>query len=149
MQNPYEVLGVSKTASAKDIKAAYRKLAKKHHPDQNPTDPKAKDRFAALNQAYEIVGDDKNRTAFDRGEIDASGKQRFQHRVARDGRGRAVSGRGIRPTSFRHLPRGRSVKHGGAQRVKLCRRHRVLHRCDGKHDADHRSGEKQRASFLR
>ena len=78
MQNPYEVLGVSKSASAKDIKAAYRKLAKKHHPDQNPTDPKAKDRFAALNQAYEIVGDEKNRTAFDRGEIDASGKQRFQ-----------------------------------------------------------------------
>ena len=78
MQDPYEVLGVSKSASAKDIKAAYRKLAKKHHPDQNPTDPKAKDRFAALNQAYEIVGDEKNRTAFDRGEIDASGKQRFQ-----------------------------------------------------------------------
>jgi DnaJ-class molecular chaperone len=78
MQNPYDVLGVSKSASAKDIKAAYRKLAKKHHPDQNPNDAKAKDRFAALNQAYEIVGDEKNRGAFDRGEIDAAGKQRFQ-----------------------------------------------------------------------
>jgi DnaJ-class molecular chaperone len=78
MQNPYEVLGVSKSASAKDIKAAYRKLAKKHHPDQNPNDAKAKDRFAALNQAYEIVGDEKNRGAFDRGEIDEAGKQRFQ-----------------------------------------------------------------------
>ena len=78
MQNPYDVLGVSKSASAKDIKAAYRKLAKKHHPDQNPNDAKAKDRFAALNQAYEIVGDDKNRGAFDRGEIDEAGKQRFQ-----------------------------------------------------------------------
>ena len=78
MQDPYEVLGVSKSASAKDIKAAYRKLAKKHHPDQNPNDAKAKDRFAALNQAYEIVGDEKNRGAFDRGEIDAAGKQRFQ-----------------------------------------------------------------------
>ncbi|MBZ9771942.1 DnaJ C-terminal domain-containing protein [Mesorhizobium sp. CO1-1-8] len=78
MRDPYEVLGVARNASAKDIKSAYRKLAKKHHPDQNPNDPKAKDRFAAANQAYEIVGDEKNRAAFDRGEIDADGKPRFQ-----------------------------------------------------------------------
>jgi len=78
MRDPYEVLGVAKNASAKDIKSAYRKLAKKHHPDQNPDDPKAKDRFAAANQAYEILGDEKSRGAFDRGEIDADGKQRFQ-----------------------------------------------------------------------
>ena len=78
MRDPYEVLGVAKNASAKDIKSAYRKLAKKHHPDQNPNDPKAKDRFAAANQAYEVIGDEKNRAAFDRGEIDAEGKPRFQ-----------------------------------------------------------------------
>jgi DnaJ-class molecular chaperone len=78
MRDPYEVLGVAKNASAKEIKSAYRKLAKKHHPDQNPDDPKAKDRFAAANQAYEVVGDEKNRAAFDRGEIDADGKPRFQ-----------------------------------------------------------------------
>ena len=78
MRDPYEVLGVARTASAKDIKAAFRKLAKKHHPDQNQDDAKAKDRFAAINQAYEIIGDEKNRAAFDRGEIDAEGKQRFQ-----------------------------------------------------------------------
>lgn len=78
MRDPYEVLGVAKNAAAKEIKSAYRKLAKKHHPDQNPDDPKAKDRFAAANQAYEILGDDKNRAAFDRGEIDADGKPRFQ-----------------------------------------------------------------------
>ncbi|MEO5758048.1 MAG: DnaJ C-terminal domain-containing protein [Mesorhizobium sp.] len=78
MRDPYEVLGVAKNAAAKDIKSAYRKLAKKHHPDQNPNDPKAKDRFSAANQAYEIVGDEKNRAAFDRGEIDADGKPRFQ-----------------------------------------------------------------------
>ncbi len=78
MRDPYEVLGVSKTASAKEIKSAFRKLAKKHHPDQNPNDPKAKDRFAAANQAYEILGDEKSRAAFDRGEIDAEGKPRFQ-----------------------------------------------------------------------
>ncbi|WP_027164635.1 DnaJ C-terminal domain-containing protein [Mesorhizobium sp. WSM3224] len=77
MRDPYEVLGVAKNASAKDIKSAYRKLAKKHHPDQNPNDPKAKDRFAAANQAYEIVGDEKTRAAYDRGEIDADGKPKF------------------------------------------------------------------------
>jgi DnaJ-class molecular chaperone len=78
MRDPYEVLGVAKGASAKEIKSAFRKLAKKHHPDQNPDDPKAKDRFAAANQAYEILGDEKTRAAFDRGEIDAEGKPRFQ-----------------------------------------------------------------------
>jgi DnaJ-class molecular chaperone len=78
MRDPYEVLGVAKNASAKDIKSAYRKLAKKYHPDQNPNDPKAKDRFAAANQAYEIVGDEKTRAAYDRGEIDADGKPKFQ-----------------------------------------------------------------------
>ncbi len=78
MRDPYEVLGVAKNASAKEIKAAYRKLAKTHHPDQNPGDSKAKDRFAAANQAYEILGDEKSRAAFDRGEIDGDGKPRFQ-----------------------------------------------------------------------
>jgi len=78
MRDPYDVLGVAKNAPAKDIKAAFRKLAKKYHPDQNPEDPKAKERFAAANQAYEILGDDKNRAAFDRGEIDAEGKPKFQ-----------------------------------------------------------------------
>jgi DnaJ-class molecular chaperone len=78
MRDPYQVLGVAKDASAKEIKSAYRKLAKKFHPDQNPDDPKAKERFAEANQAYEIVGDDKKRGAFDRGEIDAEGKPRFQ-----------------------------------------------------------------------
>ncbi len=77
MRDPYEVLGVSKNASAKEIKSAYRKLAKKHHPDQNPNDPKAKDRFSAANQAYEILGDEKSRGAYDRGEIDAEGKPKF------------------------------------------------------------------------
>ena len=71
MRDPYEVLGVAKNASAKDIKSAFRKLAKKHHPDQNP-DPKSKDQFAAASQAYEILGDEKNPAAYDRGEIDAS-----------------------------------------------------------------------------
>jgi DnaJ-class molecular chaperone len=78
MRDPYEVLGVAKTASAKEIKSAYRKLAKTYHPDQNPNDPRAKERFNAATQAYEIVGDEKKRASFDRGEIDGEGKPRFQ-----------------------------------------------------------------------
>ena len=78
MRNPYEVLGVKRDASAADIKSAYRKLAKKHHPDQNKTDPKAKERFAEINAAYEVVGDKDKRGQFDRGEIGADGKPRFQ-----------------------------------------------------------------------
>jgi DnaJ-class molecular chaperone len=78
MRDPYDVLGVSRSASAADIKNAYRKLAKKHHPDANKQDPKAASRFSELNAAYEIVGEDDKRKAFDRGEIDAEGKPRFQ-----------------------------------------------------------------------
>ncbi|MCR4281736.1 MAG: J domain-containing protein [Bauldia sp.] len=78
MRDPYEVLGVSRTASEAEIKSAYRKLAKKHHPDQNKTDPKAKERFSEANSAYEIVGDKAKRKQFDRGEIGADGKPRFQ-----------------------------------------------------------------------
>ena len=78
MRDPYEVLGVSKSAGEAEIKNAYRKLAKKLHPDANKHDPKAASRFAELNAAYEIVGDDDKRKAFDRGEIDAEGKPRFQ-----------------------------------------------------------------------
>jgi DnaJ-class molecular chaperone len=78
MRNPYDVLGVKRDASEAEIKAAFRKLAKKHHPDQNKDDPKAKERFAEVNAAYEIVGDKAKRKQFDRGEIDAEGKPRFQ-----------------------------------------------------------------------
>jgi DnaJ-class molecular chaperone len=78
MRDPYSVLGVSKTASAADIKSAFRKQAKKLHPDANKHDPKAASRFAELNAAYEILGEEDKRKAFDRGEIDAEGKPRFQ-----------------------------------------------------------------------
>ncbi|MET1414159.1 J domain-containing protein [Roseibium sp. HPY-6] len=78
MRDPYSVLGVAKNASEGDIKKAFRKLAKKHHPDQNKDDPAAQQQFAEVNQAYEIVGDKDKRAQFDRGEIDAEGKQRFQ-----------------------------------------------------------------------
>ena len=78
MRDPYQVLGVSRTASQAEIKQAFRKLAKKHHPDQNKSDPKAKERFGEANAAYEIVGDKTKRKQFDRGEIGPDGKPRFQ-----------------------------------------------------------------------
>jgi DnaJ-class molecular chaperone len=75
MRDPYEVLGVTKSANAAEIKSAYRRLAKKFHPDQSK-EARAKERFAEVGSAYEIVGDAKRRDAFDRGEIDAEGKPR-------------------------------------------------------------------------
>jgi DnaJ-class molecular chaperone len=76
MRDPYSVLGVQKSAGTAEIKKVYRKLAKKFHPDQSE-DPKAKEKFAEVSAAYEILGDEKKRAAFDRGEIDAEGKPRF------------------------------------------------------------------------
>jgi DnaJ-class molecular chaperone len=78
MADPYKVLNVQKGASEAEIKRAFRKLAKEHHPDRNANDPKAQDRFAQINQAYEILGDPAKKAQFDRGEIDADGKPRFQ-----------------------------------------------------------------------
>ncbi len=76
MRDPYLVLGVQKSAGMAEIKKVFRKLAKKYHPDQSK-DPKAKEKFAEVSAAYEILGDEKKRAAFDRGEIDAEGKPRF------------------------------------------------------------------------
>jgi DnaJ-class molecular chaperone len=78
MRDPYEILGLDRKASSSDIKSAFRRAAKKLHPDANKNDPKAASRFAELNAAYEILGDEDKRKAFDRGEIDAEGKPRFR-----------------------------------------------------------------------
>lgn len=78
MRDPYQVLGVPKGASQAEVKKAYRRLAKKLHPDANKDDPKAAAQFAELNAAYEILGDEDKRKQFDRGEIDAEGKPRFR-----------------------------------------------------------------------
>jgi DnaJ-class molecular chaperone len=78
MRDPYEVLGVPRTASQNEIKKAFRRHAKKLHPDANKNDANAAVKFAELNAAYEILGEDAKRKAFDRGEIDAEGKPRFR-----------------------------------------------------------------------
>jgi DnaJ-class molecular chaperone len=80
----YSVLGVAKTASAADITKAYRKLAKKLHPDLNPGDKAAEEKFKTIAAAYGIVGDEEKRGRYDRGEIDASGQERPQQRYYRE-----------------------------------------------------------------
>src|SRR5258706_10660499 len=61
----YSTLGVAKTAAEKEIKQAYRKLARKHHPDVNPNDKSAEAKFKALNEAYEVLGDPAKRKKYD------------------------------------------------------------------------------------
>lgn len=73
MADPYATLGVARGASEKDIKSAYRKLAKELHPDRNKDNPKAAERFSEITQAYDLLSDKDKRARFDRGEIDADG----------------------------------------------------------------------------
>src|SRR5215475_10629521 len=80
----YSVLGVSKTASAGDITKAYRKLAKKLHPDLNPGDKAAGEKFKKITAAYDILGDAEKRGRYDRGEINASGQERPQQHYYRE-----------------------------------------------------------------
>lgn len=82
--DPYEVLGLARDASGEAIQKAFRRLAKKHHPDLNPGDATASEAFQRLSAAYEILGDPEKRAQFDRGEIDASGAERSQPRYYRD-----------------------------------------------------------------
>jgi len=82
--NPYEVLGVAPTASSADVQKAYRKLAKKLHPDLNPGDKAAEDKFKEVAGAYDLLGDAEKRKRFDDGEIDATGAERPQHHFYRD-----------------------------------------------------------------
>ena len=113
MRVPYEVLGVPRSASAAAIKSAFRKAAKKHHPDSNKGDPKAAERFAELNTANEILGDEDKRKQFDRGEIDAEGKPRFQGFGGGDPRGRAGPG-GFESYTFRSGGGGPGGAGGGS-----------------------------------
>ena len=85
MRDPYSVLGVPRSADEKDLKSAYRRLAKAHHPDQNKDDPRAQAMFAEISSAYDFLTDSAKRAQYDRGEIDADGNPKFAH-FARGGR---------------------------------------------------------------
>ncbi len=93
-RDPYTVLGVTRDASDSEIQKAFRRLAKKSHPDLFPGDKKAEDRFKELNTANDIIGDPAKRARFDRGELDASGAEVRQNPFARGG-GRAGPGGGF------------------------------------------------------
>ena len=84
MEDPYEVLGVQRDATESAIRTAYRKLAKRFHPDVNPGKPEAGERFKDITAAYDLLSDKEKRARFDRGEIDASGAERPQQQYYRD-----------------------------------------------------------------
>ena len=121
MRDPYEVLGVQKNATPAAIKSAFRRLAKKLHPDANKTDKTAATKFAELNAAYEILGDEDKRKAFDRGEIDAEGKPRFQ------GFPVAAAAGAARPVGRRRFRPGQRLRklHLGPGRLSARRRRRA------------------------
>ncbi len=82
--DPYAVLGVKREATQDDIRKAYRQLAKKLHPDLNPGDKTAEEKFKQVSAAYDVLGDAEKRARFDRGEIDAAGQERPRERYYRD-----------------------------------------------------------------
>jgi DnaJ-class molecular chaperone len=84
LNDPYKILEVAPTASADDIQKAYRKLAKKLHPDLNPGNPAAEEKFKEVAGAYDLVGDAEKRKRFDSGEIDAAGVERPRQSYYRD-----------------------------------------------------------------
>lgn len=95
-RDPYLELGVARTASADDIRKAFRKLAKQFHPDANPGDAAAEERFKQVSGAFDIIGDPEKRKKFDRGEIDADGHEQHPGFGGRGGFGGDAGGFGGR-----------------------------------------------------
>lgn len=132
MSNPYEVLRVSATATADEIQKAYRKLAKKLHPDLNPGDKAAEDKFKEVAGAYDLLSDPEKRKRFDAGEIDETGAERPQHQYYRDfsggdygpyanSGGFADFGEGDDPFAelFRRSAQARANRHGQDMHYRL------------------------------
>jgi len=92
VKDPYETLGVARTASAEDIQKAYRRLAKKLHPDLNPGNKELEERFKEVASANDLLSDPDKRRRFDSGEIDASGAERPRQRFYKDYAAQAPAG---------------------------------------------------------
>ena len=101
--DPYKELGVSKGASADEIKKAFRKLAKDLHPDKNPGDKAAEDRFKRVTAAFDLLGDAEKRAKYDRGEIDADGREQFRGFGGGGGRGGHPFGQQGRGGGFENI----------------------------------------------
>lgn len=99
MNDPYQTLGVKRDASQDEIRSAYRKLAKLHHPDLNPGKKEAEDRFKSVSAAYDLLSDVEKRARFDRGEIDASGAEKPPERHFYHDFGDAPGGRKYRSSA--------------------------------------------------
>jgi DnaJ-class molecular chaperone len=102
--DPYAVLGVSRGASEKDVKSAYRKLAKELHPDRNTDNPKAAERFSEVTRAYDLLSDKDKRAQFDRGEIDIDGNPTMG--FGGFGGGAGAGHRGFRADGFEGFSEG-------------------------------------------
>lgn len=109
--DPYAILGLSRGADEKDIKSAYRKLAKELHPDRNKDNPKAAERFSEVTRAYDVLSDKEKRARFDRGEIDIDGNP--AHPFGGAGFGGGGRGGGFRPEDFA------GMSGGGAEGIDL------------------------------
>lgn len=120
MRDPYDVLGLGRSASEAEIKRAYRKLAKENHPDRRRDDPKAQSKFSEISAAYEILGDKDKRARFDRGEIDAEGKPRFQgFEGFRGGAGGQSGFENIDPRAFADMFSGLGGRSGGTRTFRF------------------------------
>ncbi len=92
MKDPYKILGVARTAAPDDIRQAYRRLAKKLHPDLNPGNKESEERFKEVSGAHQLLSDPDKRRRFDDGEIDASGSERPKQRFYKDFAAEAAPG---------------------------------------------------------
>lgn len=102
-QDPYKELGVSRSASAEDIRKAFRKLAKQHHPDANPGDKASEEKFKRLSAAFDLLGDPDKRRKFDSGEIDADGRETMRGFTGNPFGQGAGPGAGMRGTEFDNI----------------------------------------------
>ncbi|MEJ0064426.1 MAG: J domain-containing protein [Caulobacteraceae bacterium] len=107
-QDPYQELGVPRTASADELRRAFRKLAKQYHPDKNQGNKEAEEKFKRVSAAFDLLGDEEKRKKFDAGEIDADGRETF--RGFGGGAGASPFGQGGSP-----FGQGGGFRGGGAQ----------------------------------